>query len=339
MLRAFRLLAAVLLTIALIACDSSTDSKPAGAPTTQPQAAAKPKQLTIGFIAKAQSNAFFDVCRAGAEAAAKELGEKHGVRIALDVQSPPHEDAQRQAEAIDALLNRGVAGIAIACSDGNIVAPAIDRAVERGVTVVCFDSDSPRSKRLTYIGTDEELFGRSIMKELAEVMDKKGTIAVLAGNQTAPNLTVRRTGVLEELKKYPDMKLADNGVRFNQEVPEKAVEELNTFQQAHPEVQGWAVIGGWPFFARDAVKWPAGQVRIVSADALPPQWPYLRDGYVEAYYSQDPYGFGYEAVRVIVEKALEGKDPENRIAKPPTRVTKENLDAFAEEWNERLEQE
>lgn len=337
MLRAFLTATTVLLTLALIACDASTDSRSA-APATQPQAAAKPKQLTIGFIAKAQSNAFFDVCRAGAVAAAKDLSSKHGVQITLDVQSPPHEDAQRQAEAIDALLNRGVKGIAIACSDGNIVAPAIDRAAERGVAVVCFDSDSPRSKRLTYIGTDETLLGRSIMKELAEVMGKKGTIAVLAGNQTAPNLTVRRGGVLEELKGYPDMKLADNGMRFNQETPERAVEEMNTFQRAHPEVRGWAVIGGWPFFARDAVKWPAGQVKIVSADALPPQWPYLRDGYVEAYYSQDPYGFGYEAVKVIVEKTLEGKEPEKLIAKPPTRVTKENLDAFAEEWNARLGQ-
>jgi ribose transport system substrate-binding protein len=337
MRRPLHLLTALLFATMLTGCDSGTNAPPKAGSATQPGAAAKPQRVVIGFVAKAQSNAFFDVCLAGAEAAAKELGAKHGIEVTLDVQSPPHEDAQKQSEAVDALSNRDVTGIAIACSDGNVVAPAIDRAVERGIAVVCFDSDSPRSKRLTYIGTDEELFGRSIMKELAEAMGKKGTIAVLAGNPTAPNLKVRRGGVETELASYPDMKLAENGVVFNEEVPEKAVEAMNTFQQSHPEVQGWAVIGGWPFFARDAIKWPKGQVKVVSADALPVQWPYLRDGDVEAYYSQDPYGFGYEAVNVILEKSLNNKQPESRIAKTPTRVTKETLDAFAGEWNSRLE--
>ena len=38
--------------------------------------------------------------------------------------------------------------------DPNALIPAIDRAVESGVPVVCVDADVPGSKRLAFIGTD-----------------------------------------------------------------------------------------------------------------------------------------------------------------------------------------
>lgn len=336
-----RSLLAALLTLAVFpffcGCGESSPTPPAPPAGGNANTPATPKKITIGLIAKAQSNAFFDVAWAGAKQAAKELGPKYGVEVTINWQTPPHEDAAKQAEAIDLLTGSGAQGIAVACSDGNVVTPAIDRAAARGIHVVTFDSDAPRSKRLAYIGTDETTFGKTIMKELARVMEGKGTIAILAGNQTAPNLKMRREGVLEELKNHPDMKLIDDGMVFNKEVPEDAAEKLNTFQSTHPQIQGWAVIGGWPFFARDAVKWKAGEVKIVSADALPPQWQYIESGHVETLFSQDPYGFGYTAVEVLLEKIVNKKDPEQRITRDLRRVAKDNLDAFKEQWNKQAD--
>ena len=34
------------------------------------------------------------------------------------------------------------------------------------------------------------------------------------------------------------------------------------------------MIGGWPLFTADALKWPAGTVKVVSVDALPAQLNY-----------------------------------------------------------------
>jgi len=53
------------------------------------------RRVVIGLIAKSQSNAYFDVARKGAEAAAAELGARHGVHVTIDWQTPPDEDAQR----------------------------------------------------------------------------------------------------------------------------------------------------------------------------------------------------------------------------------------------------
>ncbi len=64
---------------------------------------AQPKQIKLGMVAKSQSNAVFQAARAGAEAAAKELGPKYGAEVTIDWQTPPDEDAQKQAQAVGAL--------------------------------------------------------------------------------------------------------------------------------------------------------------------------------------------------------------------------------------------
>src|SRR5688572_29895290 len=63
-------------------------------------AAARGAGLRIAMIAKSTTNPIFVSARKGAEAAAKELGEKHGVPIEIVWMTPDHEDAQTQALGI-----------------------------------------------------------------------------------------------------------------------------------------------------------------------------------------------------------------------------------------------
>ena len=73
----------------------------------------------------------------------------------IDWQTPPDEDAQKQAEAIEQLGREGVDGIAVSCTDANTSPPRSTRPLQLGAVVMCFDSDAPRSKRLCYYGTDD----------------------------------------------------------------------------------------------------------------------------------------------------------------------------------------
>src|SRR5918995_1625217 len=75
------------------------------------------KEYSIGLVAKSQGNPVFQAARVGAEAAAKELGQKHGINIKIDWRTPNEEDAQKQAEAIEQLVLNGAHGIAVSCSD------------------------------------------------------------------------------------------------------------------------------------------------------------------------------------------------------------------------------
>src|SRR3954468_2106771 len=169
------------------------------------------KKIRIGLVAKSQSNAVFQAAYAGAKDAAKELADQYNADVTIDWQTPTDEDAQKQSEAIDQLARSGAQGIAVSCSEANTVTPAINRAVGAGVAVMCFDSDAPRSKRMCYYGTDDMTCGQVVMKELAQSMGDKGTIAILAGNQSAPNLRARVKGTREELKKHPEMKELNEG--------------------------------------------------------------------------------------------------------------------------------
>jgi ribose transport system substrate-binding protein len=299
----------------------------------------EPKKITIGMVAKSQSNTVFQAAYAGAKDAAKELGPKYGADVTIDWETPPDEDAQKQAEAVEALSRNGAQGICVSCSEAHTLTPAINDAVARGSAVVCFDSDAPRSKRFAYYGTDDTACGKAVMDELAKVMGEKGTIAILAGNQSAPNLQKRVAAVKDELKKYPNMKLLESsgGVFYHQETPQKAVDALTAAQNANPEIAGWAMVGGWPLFTVNALPWPPGQVKVVSVDALPAELAYLRDGHVQVLLAQDCYGWGYKSVQILLDKIVKDQSPPNlRVIDPLTRVTKDNADEFAKNWDKWL---
>ncbi|HEX7260370.1 MAG TPA: substrate-binding domain-containing protein [Luteolibacter sp.] len=302
-----------------------------------PTAAGGKRKVVIGFIAKSLTNDVFQAAQSGALAAAKELGAKYNVDMEVEIRTPNDEDATKQAEAIEALVRRGVDGIAIACSEANTVTPSIDKAVAKGVPVICFDSDAPNSKRFAYYGTEDKSCGARTVDELAKAMGEKGTIAILAGNQSAPNLQLRVSGAKAALAKYPNMKLGDPAVFYHVETPEKAAEAVASAQNANPGIQGWAFIGGWPLFTADALKWPAGSIKVVSVDALPAQLGYLKSGHVDVLLAQDCYGWGMKSVEILLEKTLNNKVPaEPRVIDPLTRVTKENVDEFSKNWDKWL---
>jgi ribose transport system substrate-binding protein len=149
----------------------------------------------------------------------------------------------------------------------------------------------------------------------------------------------RAKAVKEELAKYPNMKLlaASGGIFYHQETPEKAAEALQAAQNANPQIEGWALIGGWPLFTANALPWPAGKVKVVSVDALPAQLSYVKDGHVEVLLAQDCYGWGYKSVQIMLDKIVNNKspDPERQID-PLTKVTKENVEDFGKNWDKWL---
>ncbi len=325
------ILSASLAAVALLAFTGcSKKAEPAaGAPAA--------RTVLIGFIGKSQTNDVFQAAHAGARDAAIELGAKYGVKIEIEIRTPNDEDATKQAEAIEALTRRGADGIAVSASEANTVTPSIDKAVAKGIPVICFDSDAPDSQRFAYYGTDDASCGARIVDELARVMGEKGTIAILGGNQSAPNLQARVDAAKAALAKYPNMKLNSPAAFYHIETPEKSAEAVASAQNANPGIQGWAFIGGWPLFTADALKWTPGSVKVVACDALPAQLNYLRSGHVDTLYAQDCYGWGYKSVEILLEKIINGKTPSPaRVVDPLTQVTKVNVDAFGKNWEKWL---
>src|SRR5216110_3236403 len=167
------------------------------------------KNYNFGLVAKSQGNPVFQAARVGANDAARDLGKKYNVTIKIDWRTPNEEDAQKQAEAIEQLVLAGANGIAVSCSDANKLTDAINSAVQNGVPIATFDSDAPNSKRFVTYAIDDEKCGEQVMNELAKLMGDKGVVAVLAGNQNAPNLQKRVQGVKNAAKKNPGITIRD----------------------------------------------------------------------------------------------------------------------------------
>lgn len=290
---------AILCFALLVGCDSvKSESKPTGTATK--------KALKIGMIAKSTTNPVFLSALKGAQDAAKELSEKEGVAVTIEWLTPAQEDGQVQAQNIAKAVNNGANAILLACSDASKVTGAINDAVDKNIPVMTFDSDAADSKRFAFYGADDSEVGKQVMDELAKQIGEKGVVAILAGNQNAPNLQKRAKAVEESAKAYPGIKII--GTFFHPETPQDATSEVQRVMQANPQITGWAMVGGWPLFARSLLDLDSNKVKIVAVDCLPAQLDYIDRGVAPVLLAQPTYEWGHTSVNLIFDKVVRGKD-------------------------------
>lgn len=321
--------------VGLAACAAALGLSAAVAFGSSDTAPPKKKSYSIGLIAKSQSNPVFIAAHQGAKDATVELGKKYGVEIKIDWRTPVSEDAQKQAEAIEQLVASGVDGLALSATDAKVLTGAVNSAVDRGVPVVTFDSDVPQSKRFAYFGTDDVACGKLLGDQLAAAMGEKGVVAILGGNQTAPNLQGRIRGVKESLKNYPGISIL--GEYYHPETPQDAVAKVEQVQSANPQITGWAMVGGWPLFTANALDKVAGKAKVVAVDALPAELVYLENGQVEVLLAQQVYEWGTESVRLLMEKLVDGKAPASPIINAELKpVNKAMAAEYGKQWDKWL---
>jgi ribose transport system substrate-binding protein len=312
--------------------NASSSTAPATTSAAGSSTSSAPKKLVLGFVAKSNSNAVFQVARIGAEDAAKALSKQYNMDITIDWRTPNDENAQMQADNIETLVTNGANGIAVSCSDANKVTDAINHAVKSGIPVVTFDSDAPKSDRFATYGTDDQKCGAEVMADLAKIMDGKGVVAILAGNPNAPNLQKRVQAVKDEAKKYPGISIIP--VVNHKETAADAAAAVEQAMQANPQITGWAMVGGWPLFTDNALKWAPGTVKVVAVDALPAQLNYVRDGHVQELLAQQCYEWGNVSAHLLVDKIVNNKTPPATFVDSPLiPVTKDNVEDYSKNWD------
>jgi ribose transport system substrate-binding protein len=280
------------------------------------------------MIAKSSTNPVFLSARTGAEAAAKELSTQHNMPIEIVWLTPPTEDGQVQAQRVAQAANEGASAILVSVSDAGKVTGAINDAVDRGVPVMTFDSDAPDSRRFAFYGVDDRKTGQMTMDELAKQMGEKGSVAILAGNQNAPNLRKRVEGVKEAAAKYPGITIVDTF--YHVETPQDAAAEVIRVQNAYRQINGWAMIGGWALFTQTLLTdLDPNKVKIVSVDALPAELAYVEKGLAPVLLAQPTYLWGHQSVKLIFDKIQLKKDVPVINPMELVRVSKENLGTWS----------
>jgi ribose transport system substrate-binding protein len=299
-------------------------------PKAEPNAPAKKETITISMIAKSSTNPVFLSARTGAEDKAKELSAKLDIDIKIDWRTPPVEDGQVQAQRIAQAVNEGTDAILLSSSDASKVTGAINDAVERGVPVFAFDSDAPNSKRFAFYGVDDIETGQKVMANLAELVKGKANVAIMAGNQNAPNLQKRVQGAKAEAQKYPDIKIV--GTFYHAETPQDAAAEVLRVMNAYPEISAFAMVGGWPLFTTTLLTdLDPNKVTVVAVDALPAQLSYIEKGIAPILLAQSTYLWGSISVELIIDKIYLHKEVPVMNKMELVKVTKENLSQWAKQ--------
>lgn len=91
-------------------------------------------------------------------------------------------------------------------------------------------------------------------------------------------------------------------------------------QTANPDITGWALVGGWPLYTDNALDRDLPErPKVCSMDPLPLPLQYVKAGQVQVLVGQPYYGWGYESVKLIMNKVHGGKSPEGAMVTAAVR--------------------
>src|ERR1700761_7891294 len=118
-----------------------------------------PKALGVPFYADAEKGCKEEAAKIGAECL---------------FTGPAQLDDAEQGRIVRDLVTKKVAGIAIAPNNAESISGVISAALAKNIPVVTFDSDSPKSKRIAFIGTNNEAGGVAAGEAFAKALPNGG---------------------------------------------------------------------------------------------------------------------------------------------------------------------
>lgn len=295
----------------------------------------------------AGEGAYWELVINGAEEAARQ----YDVDLTV-IRSKPEQAAQSQT--IRDLLGKRYDGVAVSPIDP-VVQAAVLAELAADTRLVTYDSDSPLSRRICFVGTDNYTAGRICGDYVRQAVPDGGEIILSISNLEKENGQRRRQGVIDELLDRPyerehPMDPADapplKGERFiivttliDHADPKAAPELAAKALQDHPNVK---CIVGLNAYSTPAIlqaleqSKKLGQVKVVGFDNAPETVAGIEAGNVFATVVQDQFGAGFHAVRILSESARgdqSGLPMFQRRTLPVEVVTKENVSAARNQLN------
>lgn len=306
-----------LVSACFLGCQGNSGKESAGGNSTE--------KLRIAVIPKGSTHFHWRRVHAGAEKAAKELGN-----VEVIWQGPQKEDdREMQIQVVQNFVSRGVDGILLAPLDDRSLAPPVKAAVRRNIPVVIMDSRLQSDDFSSFVATDNRAGGKLCAQRLTEILGGKGKIVVLKYSEGSAATIEREAGFMEGIKEYgPNIQiLSDNqyaGATF-----EKAFQvSQNLLNRFSGQVDGVfcsneSATQGMLRALQLAGK--AGQIKFVGFDVNQTLQEALRKGELHGVAVQNPVKIGYEGVKTVVA-VIQKKPYEKVIDTGVKMVTKENVD-------------
>ncbi|MDX6426109.1 MAG: rhamnose transport system substrate-binding protein, partial [Gaiellaceae bacterium] len=165
----------------------------------------------------------------GAKAAAKELGDT------VTYNGPTSASATAQVSFINTAVQQGAGAIIISGDDPNAVAPALKRAMAKGIKVISYDADvAPDARNVFVSPPDANSIGASQVEWLGSAIGYKGDFAILSSGPTEANQNtwIKYMKVALKLPKYKNMHLVK--IAYGNDDDAKSASETQALIQAYP---------------------------------------------------------------------------------------------------------
>jgi ribose transport system substrate-binding protein len=238
---------------------------------------------------------YWQEANAGFQDAAKWLGVK------AEFSGPEKFSPEEELAAFQKAVSEKPSGILLSASRVDLFKDAIDGAIAQGIPVICIDSDSPSSKRVTFIGTDNFRAGMESGKRMSDLLKGQGRV-VIVSIPGQNNLDERVRGVNEALKKSPGIKvvqtLDDKGD------PRSANDQISTLmaKTSKEKIDGIICLeaSGGSGAAEALHRLDlSGKVPIVAFDKDPETLDFVDKGVISATIAQKPYVMSYYGLKFL----------------------------------------
>lgn len=268
--------------------------------------------MRIAIVVKALGIGFFDAVHTGAEEAAKQLGN-----VDIIYTGPTKTTAEGQIEVINALIAQHVDAIAISANDKDALVPALKKAMDRGITVISFDSgvaEGGREMQLNPSSTD--LIGKMLIKMAADNMPDGGEVAVLSASATATNQNAWIAAMKEHMKDYPAIKL--DTVAYGDDMADKSYRETQGLIKTYPNLK--AIIAPTSVgivAAAQAVEDAglAGKINVTGLGLPSEMAGHVHSGASKSFAIWNPIDLGYSATMIAYNLATK-----KAVAKPGAEI-------------------
>ena len=193
--------------------------------------AAAAENVKIAIVVKALGIGFFEAAAKGAEEAAAELGD-----VEIIYTGPTDTTAEGQIEVVNSLIAQGVNAIAISANDKDALVPTLQKAMERGITVISWDSGvAPEGRSMHLNPSSNALIGNTIIKLAADNMPDGGEVAILSASATATNQNIWIEEAKKVLPNYAGITLVD--VVYGDDLADKSYREAQGLIAKYPNLK------------------------------------------------------------------------------------------------------
>ncbi|MEI6895994.1 MAG: ABC transporter substrate-binding protein [Psychromonas sp.] len=287
--------------------------------TAQVQAA---EDIYIPVVSKGYQHEFWQTVKLGSDTAAKELG------IRTSFVGPASEtQVAQQVQLMEDMMARQPDAILLAALDSNALVSPVESAKSRGIEIATFDSGINSDIPKSFIATNNVKAGAAAAILLAEMIDGKGKVGIIAHVAGTQSAVERTKGFIDKVTEmYPNIELLE--VQYSDGDPQKALDKTIDMYRANPDlVAVYATNEGATMGVGNAIDSMnlAGKVKVMGFDSTEGIIAFLKAGIIQGFVVQDAYQIGYQGIKTLYD-VLKGKQVPKVIDIPVKIVTVDNVD-------------